>query len=140
MTEGRILKEGYVQNGGVNPQGSFDSRPPAPSAMKPLEDEITLNLSAWIERRKNDVGPYADHIIRSTKEYEEEIADLRRQLYYERDKALKEAVKVCRRVSERYHDQFVGLRDIYFEGCSDGAMDCLEEIIVLQKETNKWTP
>lgn len=71
---------------------------------------------------------------------EEEIADLRRQLYYERDKALKGAIEVCRGVSERYHDQFAASRDTYLEGCSDGAMDCLEEIIVLQKETNKWTP
>jgi hypothetical protein len=39
-----------------------------------------LNLSGWIKRRKSDVGPYADHIIKSVKRYEEEIMRLRREL------------------------------------------------------------
>jgi hypothetical protein len=40
--------------------------------------DIMLNLSAWIERRRSAVGPYADHIIHSVKHYEEEIERLRR--------------------------------------------------------------
>lgn len=39
--------------------------------------ELMLNLSAWIERRKQDVGPYADHIIHSVSKYEAEIERLR---------------------------------------------------------------
>jgi hypothetical protein len=39
--------------------------------------EVTLNLSAWIERRKASVGPYADHVIHSVKAYETEIQRLR---------------------------------------------------------------
>lgn len=38
---------------------------------------MILNLAAWIERRKKDVGPYADHIIHSVKAYEAEIQRLR---------------------------------------------------------------
>ncbi len=38
---------------------------------------VTLNLAAWIERRKSDVGPYADHIIHSVRAYEAEIEKLR---------------------------------------------------------------
>lgn len=36
-----------------------------------------LNLSAWIERRASDIGPYAEHILKSVKEYEAEIKKLR---------------------------------------------------------------
>ena len=43
-------------------------------------NDVTLNLSAWIERREKDVGTYADHIIHSVKAYEDEIAELRRKL------------------------------------------------------------
>ena len=32
-----------------------------------------LNLSEWIERRKSDIGPYAEHIIHSVKAYEAHI-------------------------------------------------------------------
>ena len=39
-----------------------------------------LNLSGWIERRRADVGPYADHIIKGVAEYEAEIARLRAAL------------------------------------------------------------
>lgn len=38
---------------------------------------LDLNLSAWIERRAADIGPYADHILKSVKEYEAEITRLR---------------------------------------------------------------
>lgn len=41
---------------------------------------VVLNLADWIERRKADVGPYADHIIHSVRAYEAEIASLRRRL------------------------------------------------------------
>lgn len=40
--------------------------------------EIMLNLSAWIERRADNLKPYADHIIHSVKAYEAEIERLRR--------------------------------------------------------------
>ena len=102
-----------------------------------LREKIVYELACEINGPSEANFRTADAILSVC---EEEIADLRRQLKDERDKALEEAIKVCRRVSERYHDQFAGSRDIYLEGCSDGAMDCLEEIIVLQKETNKWTP
>ena len=36
-----------------------------------------LNLSGWIERRRADVGPYAEPIIKGVAEYEAEIARLR---------------------------------------------------------------
>lgn len=42
--------------------------------------EIMLNLSAWIERRADDLKPYADHIIHSVKAYEAEIERLREDL------------------------------------------------------------
>ncbi len=38
---------------------------------------LILNLSAWIERRRDAIGPYADHIVHSTKHYEQEIERLR---------------------------------------------------------------
>lgn len=41
---------------------------------------VILNLSGWIDRRKQDIGPYADHIIHSVAAYEAEITELRRQL------------------------------------------------------------
>ena len=58
MSEGRILTEGYVQKGGINPQGSFDSRPPAPSAMKPLEDELT-HLREQVEMLREALAPFS---------------------------------------------------------------------------------
>jgi len=39
--------------------------------------EILLNLSEWIERRKDSIGPYADHIVHSVRHYEAEITRLR---------------------------------------------------------------
>lgn len=38
-----------------------------------MSDPI-LNLSAWIERRSNEVGPYADHIVHSVTAYETHIS------------------------------------------------------------------
>lgn len=37
---------------------------------------LTLNLADWIERRRSDTGPYADHIIHSVRHYEAEIKRL----------------------------------------------------------------
>lgn len=42
--------------------------------------ELILNLADWIERRKKDVGPYADYIIHSVRHYEAEIERLRQGL------------------------------------------------------------
>lgn len=36
-----------------------------------------LNLADWIDRRRADVGPYADHIIKSVRSHEAEIERLR---------------------------------------------------------------
>jgi len=36
---------------------------------------MALNLSGWLERRSEDIGPHGDYIIKSVKEYEAEIAD-----------------------------------------------------------------
>jgi hypothetical protein len=41
-----------------------------------------LNASGWIEHRKRDVGPYADHIIRCVRAYEVEIERLRLELFW----------------------------------------------------------
>ena len=38
--------------------------------------EPILNLSAWIDRRRKEVGPYADHIVHSVKAYEARITAL----------------------------------------------------------------
>lgn len=38
--------------------------------------EPILNLSAWIDRRRKEVGPYADHIVHSVKAYEARITSL----------------------------------------------------------------
>lgn len=47
-----------------------------------------LNLSAWIYRRRKEVGPYADHIVHSVKAYEARITALEE----ERDR-LREALE-----------------------------------------------
>lgn len=51
--------------------------------------EPILNLSAWIDRRRKEVGPYADHIVHSVKAYEARIAALEE----ERDR-LREALEM----------------------------------------------
>ena len=38
---------------------------------------LLLNLSGWIERRKDALGGYGDHIVHSVKAYEDEIEHLR---------------------------------------------------------------
>lgn len=40
---------------------------------------MDLNLADWIERRGRDVGPHADHVVKSVREYEDEIARLREE-------------------------------------------------------------
>ena len=40
-----------------------------------------LNLTDWIERRKADIGPYADAIMAGTRGYEDEIRRLRIMAY-----------------------------------------------------------
>jgi DNA-binding ferritin-like protein len=42
--------------------------------------ELMLNLSSWIERRSEDIGPYANHIVHSVQAYEREIDRLRKGL------------------------------------------------------------
>lgn len=42
---------------------------------------VLLNLSGWIERRRKDVGPYADVIIHGVAAYENEIKALRGMAY-----------------------------------------------------------
>lgn len=44
---------------------------------KAISGALDLSLSAWIERRATDIGPYADYILKSVKEYEAEIERLR---------------------------------------------------------------
>ena len=46
---------------------------------------VLLNLSSWIERRRDHVGPYAEHIVHSVKAYEREIERLRACLDATRD-------------------------------------------------------
>lgn len=41
---------------------------------------VDLNLSGWIERRRSDVGPYAEPIIKGVAAYEAEISRLRELL------------------------------------------------------------
>lgn len=38
---------------------------------------VDLNLSGWIERRRSDIGPYAEPIIKGVAAYEAEISRLR---------------------------------------------------------------
>ena len=42
---------------------------------------LVLNLADWIERRKLEIGPYADHIERSVRHYEAEIQRFRTIAY-----------------------------------------------------------
>lgn len=49
--------------------------------------EPILNLSAWIDRRRKEVGPYADHIVHSVKAYEARITALEAE-----NKRLREAL------------------------------------------------
>lgn len=45
------------------------------------KQELLLNLSAWIERRKDHLSPsYADHIIHSVKQYEDALADQQKRI------------------------------------------------------------
>ena len=39
------------------------------------------NLSQWMERRSKDLGPYGDYLIRSVKNYEEDIGYMYATLY-----------------------------------------------------------
>jgi len=53
-----------------------------------VNGEVVLNLADWIERRRDAVGPYADHIIHSVRAHEAELARLRAEaerLKWERD-------------------------------------------------------
>ena len=50
-----------------------------------------LNLSGWIERRKSDVGPYAEHIIRSVRAYEAELTTHRGDDVHPVEAAMREA-------------------------------------------------
>lgn len=47
---------------------------------------VCLNLADWIERRKDDVGPYASHIIHSVRAHEAEIAALRIMAFEDKSK------------------------------------------------------
>jgi hypothetical protein len=58
--------------------------------------EPILNLSAWIDRRRKEVGPYADHIVHSVKAYEARITALE-----EENKRLQETLKLIRRTSQK---------------------------------------
>jgi hypothetical protein len=42
-----------------------------------MGNEVSLNLSGWVERRKYDIGPYAYYIIKAVREQEAEIQQLR---------------------------------------------------------------
>lgn len=45
-----------------------------------VNGEVVLNLADWIERRRDAVGPYADHIIHSVRAHEGEISRLRAEV------------------------------------------------------------
>jgi predicted RNase H-like nuclease (RuvC/YqgF family) len=45
-----------------------------------VNGEVVLNLADWIERRRDAVGPYADHIIHSVRAHEAEISRLRAEV------------------------------------------------------------
>lgn len=47
--------------------------------------DLLLNLSAWIDRRKKEIGPHSSHIINSTLQYEAEIQRLRDNEEFLRD-------------------------------------------------------
>lgn len=50
-----------------------------------VNGEVVLNLADWIDRRRDAVGPYADHIIHSVRAHEAEISRLRAELATERE-------------------------------------------------------
>lgn len=56
--------------------------------------EPILNLSSWIDRRRKEVGPYADHIVHSVKAYEDRITALE-----EENKRLREAYDALHDIS-----------------------------------------
>lgn len=60
--------------------------------------EVVLNLADWIERRRDAVGPYADHIIHSVRAYEAEIARLRTEV-----ERLTESLKTVQRAARTLH-------------------------------------
>ncbi|WGR61458.1 hypothetical protein E3U26_12445 [Paracoccus ferrooxidans] len=45
-----------------------------------VNGEVVLNLADWIERRRDAVGPYADHIIHSVRSHEAELVRLRAEV------------------------------------------------------------
>lgn len=73
-----------------------------------------LNLSSWIERRAEAVGPYADHIVHSVKAYEAEITRLRAQLA--KADALAEVAMTFRDYASDAADGI-----LWFESEKDGA-------------------
>lgn len=52
---------------------------PAPSVTIP-EGRPDLNLAAWLDRRREQIGPWADYIIAEVGKLEQEIADARAQI------------------------------------------------------------
>lgn len=44
--------------------------------------ELLLNLSSWLERRAEQIGPYADHIIHAVRAYEAEILSAQERIRY----------------------------------------------------------
>jgi hypothetical protein len=74
---GEYTRSDLAQHLTVLPNEQFDN------FLAAWEDTSTnFNLSGWIERRKRDVGPYADHIISSVSAYEVEIERLRLELFW----------------------------------------------------------
>jgi hypothetical protein len=45
-----------------------------------MGNEVSLNLSGWVDRRKQDIGPYSFYIIKMVTEQETEIKKLRDRL------------------------------------------------------------
>ncbi|UFM63630.1 hypothetical protein LOS78_05555 [Paracoccus sp. MA] len=45
-----------------------------------VNGEVVLNLADWIDRRRDAVGPYADHIIHSVRAHETELSRLRAEV------------------------------------------------------------
>lgn len=82
---------------------------------------MDLNLSGWIERRKRDVGPYADHIIKQTGQYEREIERLRAELVEAEQRGYAKAMEAERIL----YDQSlkIAMRDIHNDAIEAAALE-----------------
>lgn len=72
---------------------------------------LPTNLSLWMEDRAHALGAYGPHILKSVKEYEEEIEKLRRALRLAEHDQI-DLLQVCRDYAAKTHPMHKELREI----------------------------